>query len=179
MLSELAHAPANIYLAFWASPFFSDNSHGGCVQISLIRVTNLTFHYLPIKISLSLFVIEVKKLPTVVHFEIPTDNIERARNFYSTLFGWKLEKAPGDMEYWMGSTSAEQPIGIGVMQRQQPQQTVINYIDVKSVDAHAKEVEKLGGKIKVPKTEIPGMGWFVVCMDTENNMFGLWESMPK
>lgn len=118
-------------------------------------------------------------MPTVVHFEIPTDNIERARNFYSTLFGWKLEKAPGDMEYWMGSTSAEQPIGIGVMQRQQPQQTVINYIDVKSVDAHAKEVEKLGGKIKVPKTEIPGMGWFVVCMDTENNMFGLWESMPK
>lgn len=47
------------------------------------------------------------------------------------------------------------------------------------MDEHSKKVEKLGGKIKVPKTEAPGMGWFVVCTDTENNMFGLWESRAK
>lgn len=149
------------------------------VQISLIRVTNLTFCYLPIKISLFLSSIEVKRLPTIVHFEIPSDNIERAKKFYSSLFGWKLEKMPGDMEYWMGSTNDERTMGVGVMKRQQPQQTVTNYIDVTSVDEHSKKVEKLGGKIKVPKTEVPGMGWFVVCMDTENNMFGLWESQAK
>ena len=33
-----------------------------------------------------------KKIPTVVHFEIPADDVERARKFYSTLFGWKIEK---------------------------------------------------------------------------------------
>lgn len=116
---------------------------------------------------------------TIVHFEIPSDNIERARKFYNGLFGWKLEKAPGDMEYWMGSINEELTQGVGLMKRQQPQQTVTNYIDVSSVDEYSKKVENLGGKIKVPKTEVPGMGWFVVCMDTENNMFGLWESTAK
>jgi predicted enzyme related to lactoylglutathione lyase len=32
------------------------------------------------------------KIPSIVHFEIPADDVERARKFYSTLFGWKIEK---------------------------------------------------------------------------------------
>jgi predicted enzyme related to lactoylglutathione lyase len=117
-------------------------------------------------------------MPTVVHFEIPSDNVERAKKFYTSLFGWKLEKMPG-MEYWMGSVNEDQTQGVGVMPRQQPQHTITNYIDVKSVDEYSKKVEQLGGKIKVQKTEVPGMGWFVVCADTENNMFGLWESKAQ
>ncbi|WP_256623107.1 VOC family protein [Methanolobus chelungpuianus] len=39
-------------------------------------------------------------MPTVVHMDIPTDNVERARNFYSDLFGWEFSKA-GDMEYYL------------------------------------------------------------------------------
>ena len=38
------------------------------------------------------------KNPTIVHFEIPADDVERARNFYSTLFGWKIEKIEEEME---------------------------------------------------------------------------------
>lgn len=34
---------------------------------------------------------EGKKNPTVVHFEIPAEDVDRARKFYSTLFGWKIE----------------------------------------------------------------------------------------
>ncbi|MFL6496110.1 MAG: VOC family protein [Nitrososphaera sp.] len=37
---------------------------------------------------------------TIVHFEIPSDNIERAKKFYNDLFGWNMEKMPGPMEYW-------------------------------------------------------------------------------
>jgi len=149
------------------------------VEISLIRVTNLTFRYLQIKISPCLFPIEVKRLPTVVHFEIPSDDTERAKKFYNSLFGWKMEKMPGPMEYWMFSTNDERTVGGGVMKRQQPQQTITNYIDVSSVDEYAKKVEELGGRVKVPKTEVPDMGWFVLCADTENNMFGLWETKAK
>ena len=36
-------------------------------------------------------------------------------------------------------------------------------------------IEKLGGKICMPKTAVPQMGYFVVCNDTENNTFALWE----
>lgn len=47
------------------------------------------------------------KNPTIVHFEIPADDVERARKFYSTLFGWKIEKPEGEMDYWMISTSGD------------------------------------------------------------------------
>jgi uncharacterized protein len=45
-------------------------------------------------------------MPTIVHFEIPADDIERAKKFYGNLFRWKIEKFPGqtgreDMEYWL------------------------------------------------------------------------------
>ncbi len=42
-------------------------------------------------------------MPTIVHFDIPTDDVEKAKTFHSNLFGWKIEKwsesGTGDMEY--------------------------------------------------------------------------------
>jgi hypothetical protein len=46
-------------------------------------------------------------MATIVHFEIPTDDVERAKKFYGDLFGWKIEKIPGQMEYWMFRTTDE------------------------------------------------------------------------
>jgi predicted enzyme related to lactoylglutathione lyase len=118
--------------------------------------------------------------PAIVHFEIPSDNIERANKFYSDLFGWKMEKMPGPMEYWMFATSAnskgEQTISGGVIERKMSNEPITIYIGVNSVNDYAKKVEKLGGKVIKPKTEVTGHGWFAVCMDTENNIFALWEA---
>jgi predicted enzyme related to lactoylglutathione lyase len=113
-------------------------------------------------------------MPTIVHFEIPADNVERARTFYSKLFGWEIQEIPG-MNYWMISTDGEKPLGGGMMKRQNPGQTIVNYVNVPSVDKYAAEIEKLGGKIIFPKTAVPNMGYFAICQDTENNCFGLWE----
>jgi predicted enzyme related to lactoylglutathione lyase len=60
--------------------------------------------------------------------------------------------------------------------RQMPQQQITNFIDVKSVDEYSSKGEKLGGKVVVPKTGVPGMGYYSVCVDTENNSFGIFES---
>jgi uncharacterized protein len=114
--------------------------------------------------------------PTIVHFEIPADNIERAKKFYNDLFGWKMEKTPGPMEYWMFSTTnnkGEQTMGGGVMERKMPNEPITIYIDVNSVNEYAKNVEKLGSKVIKPRTEVPGHGSFAVCMDTENNISAL------
>jgi uncharacterized protein len=119
---------------------------------------------------------------TIVHFEIPSDDIERAKKFYNNLFGWKMEKVPGPMEYWMFATSAnanskgEQTISGGVMERKMSNEPITIYIGVESVNDYAKKVEELGGKVIRPRTEVPGYGWFAVCMDTENNLFALWET---
>ena len=118
-------------------------------------------------------------MPTIVHFEIPTDDLERAKKFYTDLFGWKIEKYSGPMEYWMITTTnekGEKALEGGMMQRQNPQQPITNYIDVPSIDEYTVKVEKLGGKVAVPKTAIPGIGYFAVCFDTENNSFAIWET---
>jgi uncharacterized protein len=122
-------------------------------------------------------------MPTIVHFEIPADDVERSRKFYNDLFGWKIEKWSGsagiDMEYWTITTTddkGDKAVGGGMMKRQGPQQPIINYIDVKSVDEYSSKVKQLGGKVHVPKMAVPGMGYLAVCIDTENNAFGIWET---
>jgi predicted enzyme related to lactoylglutathione lyase len=65
----------------------------------------------------------------------------------------------------------------GMMNRQNPQQQgITNYIGVKSVQEHSSKVERLGGKVIMQKTPVPGMGYFAVCTDTENNTFAIWET---
>jgi uncharacterized protein len=121
-------------------------------------------------------------MPTIVHFEIPADDIERSRKFYSDLFGWKFEKWPGmesGMEYWTINTTDNEgtkAVGGGMMKRQNPQQGIANFIDVRSVDEYSAKVQSLGGKIVAPKKAVPTMGFFAVCLDTENNTFGIWET---
>jgi predicted enzyme related to lactoylglutathione lyase len=131
-------------------------------------------------------------LPTIVHFEIPADDIERAKKFYNELFGWKIEKLPGTddsqltsaatgqpIEYWMVTTTDDKgskAIGGGMMKRQMPDHRITNYINVNSVDEYTSKVEKLGGKVAAPKHAVPGMGYFALCLDTENNPFAVWES---
>ena len=122
-------------------------------------------------------------MPTIVHFEIPADDLERSKKFYSDLFGWKIEKWSGSnslgMEYWTITTTNDKgnkAVGGGMMKRQGPQQPIINYIDVKSVDEYSSKVKQLGGKVHVPKMAVPGMGYLAVCIDTENNAFGIWET---
>jgi predicted enzyme related to lactoylglutathione lyase len=55
-------------------------------------------------------------MPTIVHFEIPSDNVEKTRKFYSELFGWNIEKwtgaesMPEGMEYWTVTTTDDKGI---------------------------------------------------------------------
>ncbi|MFY9964648.1 MAG: VOC family protein [Nitrososphaeraceae archaeon] len=125
-------------------------------------------------------------MPTIVHFEIPSDDVERSKKFYNELFGWSIEKWPGSesmpegMEYLMITTTDDKgnkALTGGMMKRQNAQQQgITNYIDVKSIDEHSAKVEKLGGKVVVSKMPVPTMGYFAVCVDTENNSFAIWET---
>jgi predicted enzyme related to lactoylglutathione lyase len=40
-------------------------------------------------------------------------------------------------------------------------------------------VEKLSGKITMPKTDIPGVGMVVMIQDTEGNAIGIWKPVRK
>ena len=121
-------------------------------------------------------------MPTITHFDISADDIKRAKKFYTELFGWKIEKVPGPVEYYFISTTnekGEEGVGGGMSRREKPDDTITNFIDVPSVDEYCVKVEKLGGKIVAPKMTVPKFGYLAVCRDTENNTFGLWETDPN
>ena len=119
---------------------------------------------------------------SIVWFEIPADDIARAKKFYGQLFGWEINPLPvaafPDYQHIDTGGAEASPDG-AVMKRMYPEQTITQYVLVPSVTKHVAKVEKLGGSICKPKTAVPGMGYFAICQDTENNTFALWEVNPK
>jgi uncharacterized protein len=121
-----------------------------------------------------------KAAASIVWFEIPADKPERAKKFYSAMFGWKIKPFPGMKDYWHIDTGGNDasPDG-GMIARVHPKQPITSYISVPSVTKGIAKVKKLGGKICVPKMPVPGMGYLAVCRDTEDNEFALWEVDEK
>jgi uncharacterized protein len=130
---------------------------------------------------------------TIVHFEIPADQPERAAKFYRELFGWEITRWEGSgneregFEYWMVSTVPTDDKGMptrpgvngGLMRRMAPGQTPVNYIAVDDVDDFVRKGERLGAKVMMPKQPVPGMGWFAQLTDPEGNVFAIWQTDPS
>ena len=119
-------------------------------------------------------------MPRPVHFELPCDDLVRAKKFYAEVFGWKIEKWQGPIDYWMVMTGDKGQMGIdgGLIQRNQPGESTTNTLDVEDLDAALAKVTANGGTEVMPKHEIPGVGWLAYCKDTEGNIFGMMQPDP-
>jgi predicted enzyme related to lactoylglutathione lyase len=122
----------------------------------------------------------------VVHFELPFDDADRAKEFYAGAFGWKVSDVQG-MGYTLattapsGATGPLEPGAIngGLLQRGAPVTTPLITIQVDDVDAALDQIERLGGRVVVGRTEVGGMGFSAYFTDTEGNVVGLWESLAS
>jgi uncharacterized protein len=120
----------------------------------------------------------------IVHFEIPADDLARAKEFYGSTFGWGLDEAEG-MDYTIVRTvdvdenqmpTERGAINGGMFEREADLSTPVITINVDSIDDALKSVESAGGSTVRPRQEIPGMGAFAYFKDTEGNTLGLWEN---
>jgi uncharacterized protein len=114
---------------------------------------------------------------TVCHLEIPAKDPDKLAAFYSSLFGWKFEGAPGMPDYKMAlMAGGENPCCVAVYtpppEDTQPQPR--NYISVESIGAYAQKLEQLGGKV-LHRFTVSGMGYGAICIDPEGNSISLWE----
>jgi hypothetical protein len=109
----------------------------------------------------------------LVHFEIPAGDAQRAKGFWSGVFGWEFgDSAMPDMEYYMVRTGEDQ--GGAVLSSEGPFGMVV-YFDTDDIDASIAKVREHGGKSE-DKMAIPHIGWFTHCTDTEGNDFSLFQS---
>ena len=119
-------------------------------------------------------------MPRVIHFEFSADDPERAVRFYRDVFGWESSQWGGPMDYWLVKTGSDGPgIDGGILRYQDKMPRTINSIGVDSVDDYVEKITRSGGKIAKPKMTIPGVGYQAYFLDTEGNVFGVFQSDPS
>ncbi len=111
----------------------------------------------------------------VVHFEIGCRNPAKTEEFFSKLFGWKIQHhgPAGMIDTGAGSGITGHITSLG----HEPHHYTIFYVQVEDLQAHLKNAESLGGKTLVPPVEVPGMGHFAWMADPDGNTIGLWKPM--
>jgi predicted enzyme related to lactoylglutathione lyase len=118
---------------------------------------------------------------TLMHFEIPANDVEKLKHFYEEVFGWKIVQASGPIEYWVIQTVPVDQNGMlmhpgvngGMYKKQVPESKPINYFAVESITDFLEKIVKLGGKVTQPKQEVPEIGWIAAAEDPEGNLFAL------
>jgi predicted enzyme related to lactoylglutathione lyase len=126
----------------------------------------------------------------VVHFEIPTDDIARASEFYRSIFGWDLrDMSELGMDYTIAMTvpvdertqvpTEAGAINGGMMKRSDQTPSPVITIEVEEITAALADIEAKGGSTVQPRTPIEGMGAFAYFKDPEGNVMGLWETVPQ
>ena len=112
----------------------------------------------------------------MVHVEFPAGDTAKAREFWSSLFGWQFEQVPGPTEYHM--TRFTENTGGAIYAADGDSRGGRVYFDVDDINTGSARVNELGGESGEPMA-VPGMGWFATCKDTEGNDFGLWQTDPN
>jgi len=126
-------------------------------------------------------------MPNIGYFEIPADDVGRAKKFYSSLFGWTIGPTampgsmPPEVEYQdvKCGDPVEGTLAMGGMyRRQMPGTPFTAYVMVEDFGRVKAKVEKLGGKI-LHEMEVEGVGPTAVIQDTEGNVIGVWQPVMK
>lgn len=116
-----------------------------------------------------------------LYFEIHADDLERASDFYSVVFGWKFDKAMENIpiEYWRINTGGTAG---GMLKR--PSDTpppecgsnaFVCSFEVSNFDKTAEKIMKSGGKVTLAKFAVPAVCWQGYFSDTEGNTFGIFQ----
>lgn len=112
----------------------------------------------------------------LTHFAIYIDDMDRAKKFYSNLFDWSFNSY-GPEDFLQIKNSVEEnapPIGALQARKYSPiADRIIGFecsVEVQDIDTTVKSIIANSGKIVMPKTEIPHVGWLVKFLDTEGNI---------
>ena len=115
---------------------------------------------------------KLKKHGAISWSELVTTDVGAAKKFYGELFGWTYEDMPmegSDSVYSVFKANGEE---IGGMMATPPEAQGMppawgQYVTVADVDALAKKVTSMGGKVALPPKDIPEVGRFCVIQDPQ------------
>jgi predicted enzyme related to lactoylglutathione lyase len=121
-----------------------------------------------------------------VYFDLTVADINKAKSFFSELFGWRFEKFDMPFDYYRIFTGPASEPGIdggaGLI-KDAPLSgghplTVIT-IEVKNIEECLEKISALGGKIVEPKNLIPTIGWYATGAEPGGLLFGMIQPDPN
>lgn len=127
----------------------------------------------------------------VQHFEIPVDDVARARKFYEAVFDWKtmpfpmpgteyvgLHTGPVDEK---GAPTEPRFINGGMFKRggQFLADGPVVAMTVNDITATIEKLKAAGGSTVGETMNIGGMGLYQYVKDTEGNLLGVWQDIKK
>ncbi len=129
-------------------------------------------------------------MDSVVHFEMPYENRERAAKFYQSAFGWQAQMLGAEMGNYVVVTTTESDqkgpkkpgaINGGLYEKKPdwPGQYPSVVISVTDINKAMEKVTASGGTVLGEPMEIPGVGQYVSFTDTEGNRVSLLQAIPR
>lgn len=103
-------------------------------------------------------------------------DIERAKEFYAKIFDWKVEESqfPG----YSGIDPGTEPPGAFMAKPEAAPGCALNaYFHVDDIEETLAKAVVAGATVAVPKTEVPGMGWWAMFSDPDGITLGIFEAL--
>ena len=117
---------------------------------------------------------------SIVYFEIQANDPQKSIEFYTNVFGWNFIKQDGlPIEYYRIETSGIE----GGMFKRPAETPPLNCgtnaftctMEVENFDAMADKIIQNGGQIAMPKFAILGRCWQGYFLDSDHNVFGIFQ----
>lgn len=113
--------------------------------------------------------------------ELGTHDTQKAKDFYTTLFGWATEAFPGPVEYTIFKSGRE---AVGGMYQITPEMGPLpphwlTYFGVADCDATVQKATELGGSVMKSPEDIPGVGRFAILRDPASAVFAILKFAPE
>lgn len=110
----------------------------------------------------------------IVHIDIPAADRKATAEFYAQLFEWRIDNSAEEWNYTMFEAIGGPGGGFPELGDGFEAGHILLYVNTDDIDASLAKAESLGGKTRVPKTEIPGIGWYGIFTDPTGNSIGVY-----
>jgi predicted enzyme related to lactoylglutathione lyase len=111
----------------------------------------------------------------VVHLELHTNDLERARDFCHELLGWRMETVPSEVCSYLAVNLAD-GIGGGIVECPTERPLWLPYVEVRAVDDATDRARLFGASVLLEPREGPA-GWRSVVTTPAAGEIAFWQ--PK
>jgi predicted enzyme related to lactoylglutathione lyase len=119
---------------------------------------------------------------TLCWADLSTADVDKAKQFYSDLFGWNIAPGEHDTSGYLHIQNGKEFIG-GIppahMRNPNAPPHWLAYFLVSDCDASASKAKELGGKLFMEPTTIEGVGRMSVIADAQGAVFSIFQPMPR